>query len=134
MLRKVFCDASNSLSWVILAVGVAFSLDAAAESGGWYDKAQAEEGEGLYNTYCAQCHGPDLEGALGSPLKGEKFLSKWKTGAELYELTDKTMPPTSPGSVPKADLIKIMAFIFSENGLPGGAPLSQGNLDRPLKP
>jgi hypothetical protein len=43
------------------------------------------------------------------------------------------MPPTSPGSTPEADLIKIMAFIFSENGLPGGTELTQGNLNRPLQ-
>lgn len=135
MLYKVSCNRPSPLSWAMLAAGVAtLSLTAAAESDGWYTKAQAKEGESLYNTYCAQCHRTDLTGAMGPPLKGEQFLSKWETGAEFYNFTDKTMPPTNPGSVPKDDLIKIMAFMFSENGLPGGAELTEGNLDRPLKP
>jgi mono/diheme cytochrome c family protein len=135
MSYRVASSGCNLLSRIIFACSAAsFSLAEAAESGGWYSKAQATEGETTYNTYCAQCHGPDLDGALGPPLKGEKFLSKWKTGAELYQTTSQTMPPTNPGTVPEDDLIKITAFIFSENGLPGGAELTKGNLGRPLEP
>lgn len=135
MLNKMSCHKSRALSMVALAVGVAaISLAAKAASDGWYTKAQAGEGGTLYNTYCAQCHRTDLTGAQGPALKGEEFLSRYKTGAELYNYTNKAMPPTSPGSVPKDDLIKIMAFMFSENGLPAGAELTEGNLDRPLQP
>lgn len=134
MLHKVTWNKSSSLSQLAVAAGImAFSM-AAAAAGGWYSKAQVKESETLYNSYCATCHRTDLSGAQGPALKGEAFLSRYKTGADLYNYTNKTMPPTSPGSVPKEDLIKIMAFIFSENGLPSGAELTEGSLDRPLKP
>ncbi len=133
MLRKTSRTTSSILSGVVLTAGiVTLPLTVTAESGGWYTKAQAEEGEGLYNTYCAQCHRTDLSGPPA--LKGKQFLSRYETGAELYDYTQKTMPATNPGSVPKDNLNKIMAFIFSENGLPEGTPLTPDNLDRPLKP
>jgi S-disulfanyl-L-cysteine oxidoreductase SoxD len=135
MSCTMFYGPSKFLSRFVFTVGVAsLSLSAVAQSDGWYTKAQAEEGETLYNTYCATCHRTDLTGAQGPKLKGEAFLSRYKTGAELYSYTQKTMPPTNPGSVPEDDLIKIMAFILSENGLLGGAELTQDNLDRPLQP
>lgn len=135
MLCKTFHNRSSILSRVVLTVGAAtLPLAVAAESDGWYTKAQAKEGKSLYNTYCAQCHRTDLSGAMGPPLKGEKFLSRWETGAELYHYTYTKMPPTNPGAVPKDHFDKIMAFMLSENGLPAGAPLTDGNLDRPLKP
>ncbi|MGH8503487.1 MAG: c-type cytochrome [Gammaproteobacteria bacterium] len=135
MMNKMPCHMSSVLPVVALAISAAaVSLTAKAESDGWYTEAQAEEGGTLYNTYCAQCHRTDLSGAQGPALTGEKFLSRYKTGAQLYDYTNKTMPPTNPGSVPGDDLIRIMAFILSENGLPAGAELTEGNLDRPLKP
>jgi S-disulfanyl-L-cysteine oxidoreductase SoxD len=135
MLCKRSRSKSSILSRVVLTVGIAtLPLAVAAESDGWYTKAQAEEGQVLYNTYCAQCHRTDLSGAMGPPLKGEGFLSRYKTGAKLYSYAYKSMPPTNPGSVPEGHFNKIMAFILSENGLPAGAPLTPENLDRPLKP
>ena len=133
MSRKMFGGNCNVLLGLVLTVSAAFfPLIVTAESGGWYTKAQAEEGEGLYNTYCAQCHRTDLSGPPA--LKGKQFLSHYETGAELYNYTQKTMPATNPGSVPEDNLKKIMAFIFSENGFPEGTPLTPENLDRPLKP
>jgi mono/diheme cytochrome c family protein len=137
---KMWCNMSGNkagvLSAVTLAIGVAaFSLAAeAGGGGGWYSKAQASKGQGLFNTFCAQCHRPDLSGAMGPALKGNQFLGRFKTGEELYTYASTKMPITNPGSVPDKYMIPIVAFILSENGLPGGAPLTKGNLDRPLKP
>jgi mono/diheme cytochrome c family protein len=134
MSHKTSRSTSRILSGVVLTASiVTLPLTATAEDG-WYTKAQAKAGDTLYSTYCAQCHRTDLSGAMGPALKGKKFLSHYKTGTDLYHYTQKTMPPTNPGSVPKQHLDKIMAFILSENGLPGGAPLTQDSLNRPLKP
>ena len=52
---------------------------------GWFQQAQAEQGHQLFNNYCAECHRPDLSGALGPALKGSAFLNKW-TGHPLSVL------------------------------------------------
>jgi mono/diheme cytochrome c family protein len=136
MLCKMSGNKAGVLSAVTLAIGVAaFSLAAeAGGGGGWYTKAQASKGQGYYNTFCAQCHRPDLSGAMGPELKGKQFLSDWKTGEDLYTFSKTKMPVTNPGSVAHKYMIPIVAFILSENGLPGGTELTMGNLDRPLKP
>jgi hypothetical protein len=38
---------------------------------------------------------------MGPALKGKKFLAHHKTGADLYNYTQKNMPLTDPGSVPE---------------------------------
>ncbi len=136
MLCKRSCTKADILSAITLAISVAaFSLTAqAGGGGGWYTKAQATQGQGYYNTFCAQCHRPELTGAMGPALKGKQFLSTWKTGEDLYQFASTKMPATNPGSVPDKYMIPIIAYILSENGLPSGEPLTKGNLDRPLKP
>jgi S-disulfanyl-L-cysteine oxidoreductase SoxD len=94
----------NFLSGLVLTVSAAiFPLTVTAESDGWCTKTQAKAGETLYNTYCAQCHRTDLNGAMGPALKGKKFLSHYETGADLYNYTQKNMPLTDPSSVPEDD-------------------------------
>jgi mono/diheme cytochrome c family protein len=104
---------------------------------GWYTPAQANQGQELFNTYCAECHRPDLTGAMGPALIGKRFISKWKTLGELYNFAHTKMPATEPGSVPDAKLVKITAFILSKNGFPSGnVPLEPGGemMKRALKP
>lgn len=135
MLHQLFSGRPGLSLRLAVAAGIAvFSLSAAAEDG-WYSDEQAEEGQTTYNSFCATCHGPDLEGAQGPALKGEKFLSKWETGKELYDYSANKMPPINPGTVPEEDMVKIMAFLFSENDLPSGDALeSSDDVDRALKP
>lgn len=135
MWHQRFSGRPSLSSRFAVATGIAvFSLSAAAEDG-WYSEEQAEEGQTTYNSYCATCHGPDLEGGQGMALKGEKFLSKWETGKELYDYTAKNMPLVNPGTIPEEDMVKIMAFVFSQNDLPSGEALEgPDDVDRPLKP
>jgi S-disulfanyl-L-cysteine oxidoreductase SoxD len=136
MLCKMSGNKAGVLSAVTLAVGIAtFSLAAeAGGGGGWYTEAQASKGQGYFNTFCAQCHRPDLSGAMGPTLKGNQFLEGYKTGEDLYRYSKDKMPVTNPGSVPDKYMLPIVAFILSENGLPGGTELTMDNLNRPLKP
>jgi mono/diheme cytochrome c family protein len=92
----------------------------AAES--WYTSDQAAAGHQLYNNFCAECHRPDLSGAMGPALLGSTFKERWggKTVEELYKFEHLSMPPLSPGSLTANELFPITAYILKKNGLAAG--------------
>jgi S-disulfanyl-L-cysteine oxidoreductase SoxD len=102
---------------------------------GWFQQAQAEQGHQLFNNYCAECHGPDLSGALGPALKGSAFLNKWtgKPLSALYHFEHTTMPALSPDSLPDADYMAITAYILQQDGyVAGSEPLNRVKIGRTL--
>ena len=67
MINKMQIFAASS----ILSV---FATSLFASNGdGWYTQDQASHGHLLFNNYCAECHRPDLTGAIGPALKGKDF-------------------------------------------------------------
>ncbi len=59
----------------------------------WADTGQ---GQGLYNTHCASCHGATLNGSAHGPaLRGETFLATWQDRhhLELLRYNKSNMPP-----------------------------------------
>jgi mono/diheme cytochrome c family protein len=136
------------LLFTIAAIGVALAVsifpNSQAESSiatkqkGWYTTAQANRGHQLFNNYCAQCHMPDLTGAMGPALKGQQFLSAWETRtlADLLSFEHQNMPANNPGAVSDKQLADITAFILMKNGFPAGkTPLVMGaGNTRALKP
>ena len=102
---------------------------------GWFQQAQAEQGHQLFNNYCAECHRPDLSGALGPALKGSAFLNKW-TGrplSSLYHFEHTKMPANAPDSLPDAEYITITAYILQQNGYAAGSePLNRVMIGRTL--
>jgi S-disulfanyl-L-cysteine oxidoreductase SoxD len=151
MLDKTYASLPVLLAAGLLASGASAPLSAGtspsntpqqeptgqATQAGWYTQAQANQGQVLYNSYCAECHRPDLTGAMGPALLGRQFVSKWKTLGDLYNFEHTTMPALNPGAVPEAQLVKITAYILSQNGFPNGnAPLEPGGkmMGRVLKP
>jgi mono/diheme cytochrome c family protein len=151
MLYKTYTSLPVLLAAGLLAGGASVSLAAGTRPGnmaqqtpagkttqaGWYTPAQAHQGQVIYNSYCAECHRPDLTGAMGPALLGKRFISKWKTLREFYNFEHTTMPANEPGTVPDAQLVKITAFILLQNGFPSGnAPLEPGGemMKRDLKP
>jgi mono/diheme cytochrome c family protein len=108
----------------IVCAGIALSGSArAATDNGWYTKAQAAQGQQSFNNYCAQCHRPDLKGAMGPALVGDAFLKQWsnKPLGDLYSFEHSSMPANNPGSVPPDALWAITAYILQENGFPAGS-------------
>jgi mono/diheme cytochrome c family protein len=95
----------------------------AATDNGWYTQAQAAQGQQSFNNYCAQCHRPDLRGAMGPALVGDAFLKQWsnKPITDLYSFEHSSMPANNPGSVPADKLWAITAFILQKNGFPAGS-------------
>ena len=107
----------------------------AADDKGWYTADQAARGRPAYDSYCAQCHGPQLKGALGPPLIGDAFINKWahQPLLDLFNDQQSRMPPTNPGSVPQDTMWLITAYILQKNGFPAGAsPLNAQTAARAL--
>ncbi len=88
----------------------------------WYTSDQAIAGHQLYNNFCAECHRPDLSGAMGPALLGSNFKQRWggKTVEKLYKFEHLSMPPLSPGSLTANELFPITAYILKMNGLAEG--------------
>lgn len=113
---------------VLVGFAVVLSTGArAADGDGWYSPEQAAAGHVTFNSYCAQCHRPDLRGALGPALIGDAFLQTWlnRPLGDLFNFEHSKMPETNPGSVPDDKMWTITAYILQKNGFPAGStPLS----------
>lgn len=98
------------------------SLPALSETS-WYAADQASKGHLLFNNHCAECHRPDLTGALGPALIGKPFLQHWggQSVEALYQFEHEKMPATTPGSLPADEVLAITAYILQRNGLSAGA-------------
>jgi S-disulfanyl-L-cysteine oxidoreductase SoxD len=96
---------------------------AANDSEGWYTPDQAAHGHITFNSFCAECHRPDLRGALGPALVGDAFLATWakRPLGDLYTFEHTKMPANNPGSVPEDKLWNITAYILQKNGFPPGS-------------
>jgi mono/diheme cytochrome c family protein len=105
-----------------LAAMLFLTVPASAEEG-LYTDAQADKGHTAYNNYCAQCHRPDLKGALGPALIGDKFQASWggKKVGDYYTYQHTKMPAANPGSTPAEVDWQITAYILKRNGYPAGA-------------
>lgn len=103
------------------------TLSKAADAS-WYTAPQAEQGHDLFNNHCAECHRPDLTGAMGPALVGSAFKARWggKSIESLYQFEHQNMPATNPGSLPGDQVMQITAYILQKNGLPAGStPLTE---------
>jgi S-disulfanyl-L-cysteine oxidoreductase SoxD len=120
----------------VLGISAVLSISArAANSDGWYTPDQAARGHITFNSYCAQCHRPDLQGAVGPALVGDAFLTHWgnKPLGDLFEFEHTKMPATNPGSVPEDKIWTITAYILQKNGFPAGSgPLGPTAANRVL--
>ena len=66
-----------------------------------YSDAQAARGQQLYEKQCVSCHGASLEGIVGPPLAGDRFLAAWSARSleDLVNKIERTMPPERSGSI-----------------------------------
>jgi mono/diheme cytochrome c family protein len=89
---------------------------------GVYSELQATRGAASYDQACAGCHRPDLGGANGPALRGERFARNF-AGRDLKTLYTKiatTMPRGAAASLGDAVYLDIVAHILRENGFPAG--------------
>src|SRR5688572_18387755 len=87
-----------------------------------YSEAQATRGAASYDTSCAGCHRPDLGGANGPALRGERFarIFAGKDLKTLYTKIATTMPRGAAASLGDAVYLDIVAHVLRENGFPAG--------------
>ena len=128
----------NRVIRVTAAAGLLFlpmAWHQAAAADGWFTAAQATRGHQFFDNQCAQCHRPDLTGALGPALIGPTFLAAWanKPLSDLYAFEHQKMPEQNPGSVPPDQLWAITAYILQKNGFSAGvSELGDAAADRVL--
>jgi mono/diheme cytochrome c family protein len=107
----------------VLGAGGAVFAQAKNQWEGIYTADQARRGQALYADACAVCHGATLTGGEMAPaLTGSGFDSGWNgfTVADLVERTRSTMPQDKPGSLTRAQVVDIVAFMLSKNDAPVG--------------
>ena len=96
------------------------------EDGG-FTAEQASAGFTVFARECGECHGVNLEGAEGPPLRGVDFLNGWagQTTDELIAYVRDQMPPGLGGSLSGQVYLDLVAYILAENGArPGNASLT----------
>lgn len=103
---------------------------------GVYSDAQAERGRVVYTRSCARCHGKYLEGVHEPPppdvevpeayrkpaLADWQFRRNWN-GLPLGDLIERiriSMPQEKPGSLPRALIVDVSAYMLRQNGYPSG--------------
>lgn len=90
---------------------------------GVYTEEQSTRGSALYAQVCANCHGAGLEGIdMSPPLTGGIFTSNWNdlTVGDLAERIRTTMPMDRPGTMRRADVADVTAYMLKANGFPSG--------------
>ena len=114
----------------IFVVSVLFAtavLAAAAQSAppsrstrdGVYTSAQADRGQTLFDTTCADCHTPNMW----------PRVSDGKSLAELYGFISQNMPEPAPGTLLAQDVRDAIAYLLKSNDLPAGSAELPAGLD-----
>ncbi len=104
----------------------AWVLPAAAQQPvvGVFTQTQIDQGRKVYATFCATCHGLELEGNVGPALVGSDFVAKWSRADHavpaLYQVLRTTMPRPAAASLSEASYLEVMAYLLSRNGAPTG--------------
>jgi hypothetical protein len=90
---------------------------------GIFTAAQAERGEGLFNTHCVRCHSIQ-------EFRGPAWNSVWAGAplSALYVRIANTMPLDQPGSLGSIEATAITAHILAANGMPGGEENLSGDI------
>jgi mono/diheme cytochrome c family protein len=118
--------SSVRLSAAALALTTALSCPAAAQqpADGVFTQTQTEQGRRIYSTFCANCHGVELEGNVGPALIGIDFATKWSRPDHaipaLYQVLRTTMPRPAAASLPESSYLEVMAYMLSRNGVAAG--------------
>ena len=106
-------------------------------------KGLAEQGEVLYHSFCAACHGKDLEGgvafkaprliggrgSLTSSKPVKTVESYWPYATTLFDYIKRAMPMMSPGILSDDQVYAITAYILAESHIiPRNQVLDHKNL------
>jgi cytochrome c oxidase cbb3-type subunit III len=78
------------------------------------DRQAVRDGNAMYRTRCAGCHGPDAKGYVGPDLTG-LWASGYSDG-RIFDIVRRgvpgtDMPPSDPLRVPERDIWKTLAYV-----------------------
>ena len=113
---------------IVAGFAVAAALASSAQESrtvwnGVFTEAQSKRGQAVYFDMCGNCHGAELEGMdMSPPLAGATFGSNWNdlTMGDLAERIRISMPADRPGTMTRAQVADVMAFMLKANGFPAG--------------
>lgn len=94
----------------------------------------AQQGQEVYQTRCAACHGATLQGGPGGPaLIGDAFKAKWfgQGTQALHAYVHDKMPLGAPASLPAEDYADVVAFLTRENGVAAAKAAPAGTVPSP---
>lgn len=111
-----------SLAAWVFAVAISAQETQKTVADGVYSETQATRGAAAYDQACAGCHRPDLGGANGPALRGERFarIFAGKDLKTFYTKVATTMPRGAAASLGDAVYLDIVAHVLRENGFPAG--------------
>ncbi len=114
-MRKTLLTWGAVAGMVLCALGLAAQDDKQTVQSGVYSEEQAERGHKTFSEACMVCHQPE-EFTQGNYMDG------WsgQTVGDLVDFIRSTMPEDNPGRLKRREYIDIVAFLFSQNGLPAG--------------
>jgi len=115
--------AAALLAAVLLPCAVAAQSPSRSTWNGVYSVTQAVRGLELFMTACAECHAPDMSGIdPAPPLTGGRFAANWNgvTLGDMVERIRVSMPQNDPGSLTRAEIADVTAYILQQNGFPAG--------------
>lgn len=100
-----------------------YTLQASAQAPGVFTSEQATAGATLYQSNCAACHGPALQGTPAAPiLSGSQFVATWggRSAGDLFRLIQSSMPPGADTPLSSETTGSIVAHILQTNGAQPG--------------
>lgn len=89
----------------------------------------AKQGEEIYASKCAACHGPAGEGsqlaprliggrgALNTPTPSRTLANYWPFATTVWDYINRAMPPKQEGSLRAGDVYALTAFILYRNDI-----------------
>jgi cytochrome c len=88
----------------------------------------AAQGELIFNSHCASCHGFGAIGASAMPLVGEvgsldsdypekTVNSYWPYATTLFDYIRRSMPPSAPFSLAPNEIYALCAYILNQDGI-----------------
>jgi S-disulfanyl-L-cysteine oxidoreductase SoxD len=87
----------------------------------------AKQGEEIFASKCAACHGPAGEGsqlaprlvggrgALNTPTPSRTLANYWPFATTIWDYINRAMPPKQQGSLSVSDIYALTAFILYRN-------------------
>ncbi len=126
MPRRATNGTARAAAVLMALVPILLVAQASSRStwNGVYSAEQAERGASVYAVACAQCHGPDMSGIdAAPPLVGGRFAANWN-GVTLGDMVERiriSMPQNDPGSMGRAQVVAVTAYLLQQNGFPAGA-------------